>query len=216
LRPGHMRLCALLGMFFVGTLGGCERGRLMLLPAQGAAAATTDAGGTAPVSADAESHEPRAFDAGSRTDAGRRLPFGGTTFECSSMSQCGGRRPYCDTRTRRCVECVQRFDCPSPTVCDTTAERCALPCQGDNDCSMTAQTRCDPNRHVCVECLSDQQCVAPLLYCEPTTGQCVECLGDNQCPPPWRFCSLYRNECVECRVDQDCSPGQSCGAGRCR
>jgi hypothetical protein len=100
-------------------------------------------------------------------------------------------------------------------VCDLFTEHCAIPCQSDGDCSMTAQTRCDPNRNVCVGCTSNAQCVDLTRLCEPLSGQCVECLDDNQCDPPWPFCSPYRNECVECRGDEHCAPGEACADGRC-
>jgi hypothetical protein len=187
---------------------GCDRGELVLLPVHGGAAVELDAA-TAP---DHSGPEQPQSDSGPPSP-----PTGGTQFECSHNDQCGGRRPYCDTRIRRCVECLPGPNqCPWPTVCEPFAERCALPCQSDTDCSMTAQTRCDPNRHVCVGCTNDDQCAATGRFCELWSGQCVECLDDNQCDPPWRFCSPNRNECVECRSDDHCPPGEACGnGGRC-
>lgn len=184
---------------------GCDRGELTLLPAHRASVAFD-----ATVAPDQLAPSPR-------VDAGRQGPFGGNMqFECTLDDQCGGRRySHCDVRIGRCVECLAQNHCPWPTVCDPFTERCALPCQSNSDCSMTAQTRCDPNRLVCVGCTSDDQCVAPTRFCEPWSGQCVECLGDNQCDPPWRFCSPNRNECVECQSDEHCPPGEFCGGGRC-
>jgi hypothetical protein len=186
---------------------GCDRGQLVLLPAQRAVTVGFDA---APPAPDQSAASPPRIDAG-------RPPFGGPApFECNADDQCGGRRPFCELRFHRCVECVDQYGCQWPTVCDLFTERCALPCQANSDCSMTAQTRCDPNRHVCVGCTSNTQCVDPTRFCEPMSGQCVECLDDNDCAPPWRFCTLNRNECVECQNDQQCPPGEACGGGgRC-
>lgn len=186
---------------------GCDRGELVLLPAHRAATFGFDATAPAPDHSSPDQSVPR--------DAGR-TPFGSPMqFGCNADDQCGGRRPYCDLRFHRCVECVDQVGCQWPTVCDLYTERCALPCQSNADCSMTAQTRCDPNRFVCVGCTSDQQCVDPTRFCEPFSGQCVECLNDDQCDPPWRFCSPNRNECVECQGDQHCPPGEVCAEGRC-
>lgn len=176
----------------------CDRAELDLLPAHARAtvldAAVPDHGAPAP-----------------RIDGGRQVP---NPFVCTTDQQCGGRRfSHCDTRSGRCVECTTQSHCGPSTVCDLVAERCATPCQTSNDCSATAQTRCDPNRHVCVGCTSNDQCVAPTRFCDPTYGQCVECLDNYQCDG-W-FCSPFRNECVECLDNQHCPPGEVCGSGRC-
>src|ERR1051325_1594901 len=143
----------------------CARAELDLLPAHAGANAVLDAG-----TSDHSAPAPRG-------DAGRQYSSnGGTQFVCTADQQCGGRRAHCDTHTGRCVECTMQAHCPLPTVCDLVTERCEIPCQIDADCSTTAQTRCDPNRHVCVGCTSSDQCVAPTRFCEPTFGQCVECL----------------------------------------
>jgi hypothetical protein len=184
---------------------GCDRGELVLLPVNGSAAVGFDAARAAP-----DQMAPQR-----QSDSGQPGPFvGPTQFECSTDDHCGGRRPYCDPRTRRCVECTGPNQCPWPLVCDLFTERCALPCQSNYECSMTAQTRCDPNRHVCVGCTSNDQCFSPAGFCEPSSGQCVECLQDNHCQAPW-FCLENRNECVECVGDQNCPPGEFCNDGRC-
>lgn len=184
----------------------CERGELDVLPARAGANAGPDGATALP-----DQSVPPV-----RNDAASPPPFnGGTSFECNSNEQCGGRRRRCDARIHRCVECLNTYDCQWPAVCDLFTERCALPCQTHADCSMTAQTRCDPNRFICVGCLNDDQCVSPTEFCERASGQCVECLRDDQCAPPWRFCSPSRNECVECRYDDDCGSGEVCGGGRC-
>lgn len=180
---------------------GCERGELRLLPVSNELGSSSDA-------AAAPDHAV----ASSRADGGRQF---GSAFDCSSDLECGGRRPRCDLRTRRCVECLQAGDCQRPSICETSTERCVLPCVSDADCSRSSQTRCDLSRNICVSCLTNDQCFAPTPYCNQSIGECVECLDSSQCPAPWRFCTTFRNECVECFNDQDCPSGQTCGGGRC-
>jgi hypothetical protein len=87
-------------------------------------------------------------------------------------------------------------------------------------------TRCEAGRcdgdGVCLECLGDEDCEAPLPFC--SAGACVECTDASQCPDPGVPCNVAAcddNRCgaapaplpTSCDDGFFCTVGDTCSAG---
>ena len=57
-------------------------------------------------------------------------------------------------------------------------------------------------------CKSDPDCRLPNLHC--FEGVCVPCLQDSHCVAPLSRCDLAAHRCVECGLGTDCLPTESC------
>lgn len=128
--------------------------------------------------------------------------------------------------------------CPAVLFC---AEGECHECARDSDCTSPSLGRCDPDRHRCVACLTEQDCGAgfacdslanrclrkcgegldcpPDLHgCDEGRGVCYECDEDYECAdaPTGQLCASDGSGCVQCRSDQDCQ-NQHCDplSGRC-
>src|SRR6185437_11588969 len=103
----------------------------------------------------------------------------------------GGLTPLHCSSKHECVECSDDADCPVTSVCDHTTSRCSFACtvNGTNTCGAplgwTPFGRCEPSRHVCVDCLNDAQCQqrplsdSRLRIC--LSGRCRQCIDDAGC-----------------------------------
>jgi len=96
-----------------------------------------------------------------------------------------------------------------PFVCDAEIPLC---CTSTVDCQDGV---CDPNTHLCVECLNSPECTGLESYClKPAAGdssqnQCVQCINESHCTA--RDASKCEaNSCVGCVVKKDC---ESAGSG---
>jgi MYXO-CTERM domain-containing protein len=88
-----------------------------------------------------------------------------------------------------------------------------LSCLDSGDC-VSPLPHCDPDAHVCVECLGHANCASGI--CDPQTRACAQCLTDGDCPPATPYCDDERNACVECKTDKNCAHiGVACVAGAC-
>lgn len=170
-------------------------------------------------------------DAGDAGDAGARAdsPDGG----CTSDSDC--KLFHCDTMSGQCVACVMDnqctqlgllfcvaercaqcgvdADCGASQACQPTTHQCVTPCTSDGMCPN--ESLCGP-AHVCVECLTDQDCfdgrvgpTQPQEECDTMSGQCAECTSDAQCPP-LSVCDRTTDRCVGCLSNSDCPRDAAC------
>lgn len=73
-----------------------------------------------------------------------------------------------------------------------------------------ADLRCDPDCHVCVECLVASDCAgrgAGPFKCDPYMRRCMlVCDEDEECPWFTPVCNKVRRVCVECNSHEDCGP----------
>lgn len=84
--------------------------------------------------------------------------------------------------------------------------------QGGTD-MCRADLRCDPECHVCVECLVAADCAGRgqgPFKCDPFTQRCMlVCDQDKECPWFTPVCNNVRRVCVECNSRDDCGPPNS-------
>ncbi len=127
---------------------------------------------------------------------------GGAVSGCSSNAGCVDE-PYklCDTKTKKCVECVQPSDCPAGTYCSAT-EHCATGCATNADCvsggDAGATLTCDTATHTCKGCKQDVDC-QPGTVCQES--DCVPgCTAEHACATG-RTC--YRSQCVDLQADTE-------------
>jgi hypothetical protein len=106
-------------------------------------------------------------------------------------------------------------------------------CTSDADCTSSDAPRCEPTRHVCVQCIGlpgdcptppetqcnrvTNTCAQPCTtsadcsspdVCDTAQGACADCLTDPQCSGDTPRC--VDEECVDCVVNQDCPSPQRC------
>lgn len=76
---------------------------------------------------------------------------------------------------------------------------CAMSCGGETPL-------CDAARGVCVQCVTNDQCVARELppLCDATSHRCVECVMSSDCDEALPLCDTDANTCVECLANTDC------------
>ncbi len=137
--------------------------------------------------------------------------------ECLSDGECRTRmlRPFCDVRSRVCVQCRGAGDCPAGEDCSLGT--CAAPCRGSF--CLTSLTCCGS---YCIDTQSDRNnCGMCGVRC---TGECVAgvCAGPcpGGCPAEQTCCGgvcrnlhIDRYSCGAC--DVPCPTGTQCLDGTC-
>jgi hypothetical protein len=167
---------------------------------------------------------------GATAVAGSSAASGGAQAGSAGSGGAGGERAD--------ETCGSYARCPPDLYCsDGECRECA----SDGDCMSTGSSRCDPERHRCVACLTEQDCgpgfacdslanrcllkcgdglACPrdLHGCDEGRGVCYECDEDYECDdsPTGELCASDGSGCVQCRSDQDCDD-QHCDplSGRC-
>jgi hypothetical protein len=144
-------------------------------------------------------------------------PKTNSCVHCLNDAQCARAAPYCATSLGECVECISSENCGSAGLaCDRDTFQCVPSCKSNDDCASTPLTSfCDPERNLCVACITDDACPNTLPHCTLDTKTCVKCLQDVDCAAPSRRCDAKLHACVECLTNRDCQPGVSCIAGAC-
>ena len=131
-------------------------------------------------------------------------------------SECGGANSgvICSGPVGTCVPGCStapgRNDCPVTSFCsDQTGGvgTCSpQPCLVDGDCSAPLPV-CDttPTPHVCVECLDDLDCAAPLI-CDTAVRRCVECTPTDlsNCSASGTGAACLLDNTCGCVTDADC------------
>jgi hypothetical protein len=140
-----------------------------------------------------------------------------TCVYCLSDAQCPHAAPYCATTIGACVECLSTDNCGSAGLaCDRDNYHCVPTCKSHADCaSSPLKPFCDPERNLCVACVTDDACPASTPRCAADTETCVKCLGDDDCASPSPRCDVKKRACVECLTNRDCQTGVQCVAGAC-
>lgn len=87
------------------------------------------------------------------------------------------------------------------------------PCQSDKDCR-SADGLCHPDRSVCVECLTENDCGTNEACLSGLCSPYTTCTSTRDCPLD-EVCDTSVERCVECIGDNDCVDGQVCVATRC-
>ncbi len=132
----------------------------------------------------------------------------GDCADCTEDAQCADADLVCNEDSGHCVNCIEDADCPEGTACDANYTCQPLSCP-DVDCPEGMV--CDEEAHVCVECVTADDC-----------GPWDECL-DNACigPTPCdsskdcaddEVCWKEEGICVVCVEDADCDDGYRCNA----
>lgn len=131
-----------------------------------------------------------------------------TCVGCALDSDCRGGL-FCDTKTGTCHDCVTDAHCSAPTPkCDSVSGQCTATCTADGDCASTlGKGKCDPTRHVCVDCIGNGM---SCKFCETVTFSCVGCLKDADCPSSAPFCGPSLDCTAHCTSDSNCSGGLHC------
>jgi hypothetical protein len=115
-------------------------------------------------------------------------------FCCTTEEQClaagvdDGLRPCGDGQAcatnNTCVakECDTSADCSSPDRPSCSNGLCISGCEIDDDCNGQVGTpHCDAVEHICVGCVTSDQCPADAAICDPNTRACRGCLADFEC-----------------------------------
>jgi hypothetical protein len=66
--------------------------------------------------------------------------------------QCNGGAPYCNTTTKRCVQCLTNANCMgrgTSTLCDPATDTC-VQCLTNANCTNPMRPTCSLTGHVCV------------------------------------------------------------------
>jgi len=115
---------------------------------------------------------------------------------CRTPKDCAlaGDAKVCDPEHKRCVQCINEFQCGFGEACNPLNQRCAKACDGNND-----------------SCGADGQ----RLSCSRELGVCVSCIRDLDCAGYGLNTHCYQSVCVECFDDRQCA-SQSCVNGRCK
>ena len=154
---------------------------------------------------------PNTHDADSRDAA---PPPAEAASGCTSGADCAEPTPVCDTESGRCIECR----CPASLTCDADTGQCipGLVCGPQGECPFI-YPRCDPTRSVCVQCITDAECLElPFFGPRCFDGICGECSSDAECPFDQPHCDPFLHFCA-CFDDRDCPMGSFCTRdGRCR
>jgi hypothetical protein len=154
-------------------------------------------------------------------DQGRVLAAGGDVGGLGGIS--GGTNPYglceragncelplgCSLDTNTCAPCATNAECDRSDgekyLCTTDKECLSVQCLDDSACP---GTKCDPERHSCVECLADADCNHTYsTRCDTTQKQCVQCFTDADCTSAifGSKCDATQKQCVQCLTDADCT-----------
>ena len=119
-------------------------------------------------------------------------------IKCRDHHQCHQPFPFCDKKTKKCVQCSYSDQCPQETpIC---SENTCRTCNQDEECE-------EPG-HVCKngqcmdECHTDQDCPQLRPKCYAKGKRCVECLDSEECPASKPSCQ--HNHCTECTRNSQC------------
>jgi len=151
---------------------------------------------------------------------------------CTTISDCTGATPRCDTTrgvcagcttdtdcrgglhcyaaTGECRDCVTDGHCAAPAgFCDFAYSRqCTAKCTSDANCAGLGPSHCDTTAGVCVDCLRGSHCGGG--FCELVTHSCVGCLKDSDCPASEPICGPSYECTPKCTSDAQCSGGLKC------
>jgi len=141
----------------------------------------------------------------------------GTCVVCLQNTQCPHTLPYCADSLGECVECLTSANCGTAGyACDRDSYHCVPSCHSNADCADSPATPyCDPERNLCVACITDDACPGTAPRCYLPTKSCVKCLAEEDCSGITPRCDTRKHTCVQCITNQDCQPGVSCVAGNC-
>jgi hypothetical protein len=159
----------------------------------------TDAAGEAGDAADAGDAMTDAVEAPAEKPKPFCTPDGG---ECAAMAD-GGTALTCEVTDAapRCVECLASADCKDlkKPVCDTKVNRC-VECVGvGTECtSITFVGRpvCDGANQKCVGCTNDTQCMDKTPVCDLTKKECRPCAADSECKTGPGVCVDWDGHCA--------------------
>jgi fibro-slime domain-containing protein len=90
----------------------------------------------------------------------------------------------------------------------------ALSCSSDKDCR-EQDLLCEPNRRVCVECLTVNHCGDTQLCSDNRCVDITPCTSSRDCADD-EVCSETFSRCVECVGNADCDDGEVCAGEICR
>jgi hypothetical protein len=92
-------------------------------------------------------------------------------------------------------------------------------CQSEDDCSGDLAL-CDPNKHLCVECLDEGDCEDNAECASGTCVPVIECQNSRDDCPSGTVCVKEEGEetgiCYECGIDADCGDGRECHDHACK
>lgn len=128
----------------------------------------------------------------------------GRCVECVDNTHCNQvGLGVCDVARHQCVECESSTSCGTGYECVRDAHRCVKSCSSLEECP-AGSVECDPERHLCEQCEVRADCLASdgTHICIGEAGVCVECISDTECSAPVGHCDRATNHCVEC-VDSD-------------
>jgi hypothetical protein len=121
------------------------------------------------------------------------IPF---CIRCHSPKDCAHTvdTKICHPEQKRCVQCIDEFQCGDGEACNPLNQRCAKACEGSNDSCETE---------------------GPHLSCSPELGICIMCIKNADCAGYGFSTHCYQSFCVECFEDSHCG-SQICLGGRCK
>jgi Cys-rich repeat protein len=129
---------------------------------------------------------------------------GGT---CLSDTDCrASGLPRCQPLLQVCVQCVVDADCAgqSESKCDQATNTCTAPCKTDKDCA--PPDVCDTSQGACADCLTDVNC-AGTSQPRCMSHECVQCITAQDCTAPMQ---CWQQTCVACVTNADCPAGVVC------
>ena len=104
---------------------------------------------------------------------------------CDKPKDCtlAGDAKVCDPEHKRCVQCINEFQCGFGEACNPANQRCAKACEANKDCAVDGQRGLCSRElgGVCVACIRNADCAGygPFIFCNQSV--CVQCLEDSQC-----------------------------------
>jgi hypothetical protein len=121
--------------------------------------------------------------------------------ECAAMAD-GGGLLTCDTSgvQPRCVECVESKNCQDSKkpVCDTKVNRCVECIGTGTECAFdAARTACDVAAQKCVECVDDTRCAGTKPVCDTAKKACRACAADAECKAGPGLCVDWDGHCAQ-------------------
>ncbi len=161
---------------------------------------------------------------------------------CKGPTDCNLNEPYCDVGSGKCVSCLVDIhcgfglhcdltehecvcssdaECRTTGRCDSLTRQCLVPCTSNTTCMSTLISPiCEMDRSVCVQCLTDAECMGKTLGGVPIElcrhGLCVQCWEESQCTSPKApHCQILAGICVECLSNADCPDKVQCLNGFC-
>ena len=120
------------------------------------------------------------------------------------------------------VLCAKDDDCSKYLFVDFCLDGLCVECKTTRDCN--GDDICHPEKHRCVDCLSNKDCSSVSPVCNLEGNECAECWTDDDCPPSTmtsiskqktKFCIIddkyaFKNKCVECKDNSNCPENEWC------